>query len=208
MPEKKSLEIKVPIDVKVRKHTDYIKQVGVSVGMNMMFVTDEGHIYGEQFGEYQVHYAAWVRERNANYNRNRESGSERKKYYAKKRRMEEQLHSYINMEINRFLRTEKPEIVYIPKLPPPKAGGKVKEINYSMTMWQRGYIRKRLLLKCSEHSIKVIEVFGKGISGECSSCGETGKKKDGIFYCPACGLQIEEKRNTAQNVKKRGMIGS
>lgn len=208
LPGKKSLEIKVPIDVRVRKHTDYMQQIGISVGMYTMFVTDEGHTYGEQFGEYQMRYAAWVREQNANYNRNRGSGSERKKYYAKKRRMEEQLHSYINMEMNRFLRTEKPEIIYVPKLPPAKSGGKVKEINYSVTMWQRGYIRKRLLQKCGEHSVKVVEVFGKGISSECSSCGETGKKKDGMFYCPSCGFQIEEKRNTAQNVKKRGMTSS
>lgn len=208
LPEKKSLEIKVPIDVRVKKHADYTKQVGISLGMYTMFVTDEGHSYGERFGEYQTHYADWVREQTANYNRNREEGTERKKYYAKKRRMEEQFHSYINMEINRFLRTEKPEILYIPKLPPAKSGGKVKEINYSVSMWQRGYIKKRLLLKCSEQSVKVVEVFGKGISSECSCCGESGKKKEGIFYCSACGLQIEEKRNTAQNVKKRGMIGS
>ncbi len=208
LPEKKSLEIKVPIDVRVKKHSDYTKQVGIALGMYTMFVTDEGHSYGEQFGEYQTHYADWVREQTAVYNRNRESGTERKKYYAKKHRMEEQLHSYINMEINRFLRTEKPEIIYLPKLPPTQASGKVREINYSVSMWQRGYIRKRLILKCTEQSVKVVEVLGKGIGSECSRCSKTGKKKQGIFYCPTCGLQIEEKRNTAQNVKKRGIISS
>lgn len=208
LPEKKSLEIKVPIDVRVKKHADYTKQVGISLGMYTMFVTHEGHSYGEQFGEYQTCYADWVREQTANYNRNRKEGAERKKYHAKKQRMEERLHSYINMEINRFLRTEKPATIYIPKLPPVQSGGKVKEINYAVSMWQRGYIRKRLLLKCGEQSVKVVEVFGKGISSECSRCGELGKKKEGIFYCPACGLQIEEKRNTAQNVKKRGELSS
>ncbi len=208
LPEKKGLEIKVPVDVRIKKHMDYTKQVGISFGMYTMFVTDEGHLYGERLGEYQIRYAEWVREQTANYNRNQKSGAERKKYYAKKHRMEEQLHSYINMEMNRFLRTEKPETLFIPKLPPAQSGGKVREINHSVSMWQRGYIRKRLLLKCTEQSVKIVEVFGKGISSECSRCGEAGKKKDGIFYCPVCGFQTEEKRNTAQNVKKRGIISS
>lgn len=49
-----------------------------------------------------------------------------------------------------------------------------------------------------------MEVFGKGISKECSRCGADGNKKEGIFKCPFCGYQVQEKWNTAQNAKKRG----
>ena len=90
------------------------------------------------------------------------------------------------------------------KLPRPRAGGSNKRINNSMAQWQRGYIRKRLTQKCKEQSVELIEVLGKDISNECSNCGTIGEKTKGVFTCPVCGYEIEEKVNTARNVKKRG----
>ena len=119
--------------------------------------------------------------------------------------MTEHLHSYINMELNRFLKTERPEVVYIPKLPRPRKHGGNKVINNSVNLWQRGYIRSRLQQKCQEQSVKIVEVFGKGISIQCSMCGGDGQKKEGVFVCGICGYETEERRNAAQNAKKRGM---
>ncbi len=175
-----------------------------AVGFYTMLTTDEGHRYGEDLGSYQIEYSDWMREQTGSYNRNRDSNPGRKKYNAKKRRFEERLHSYINQELNRFLQTEKPEVVYIVKLPKPRAGGFNKRINHSVAQWQRGYIRKRLTQKCKEQSVEIVEVLGKDISNECSKCGAIGRKTDGRFICPACGYEAEEKTNTACNVKKRG----
>ena len=203
-PKEKRIEIKVPVNVSVRHHADYLKQVGAAVGFYTMLTTDEGHRYGEELGEYQSDYSDWIREQNNIYRRNKEDNPGRKKYFAKKRRLEEQLHSYINHELNRFLTEEKPETVYIVKLPKPQAGGYNKKINYAVAQWQRGYIRKRLVQKCKEQSVEFVEVLGKNISNECSVCGALGSKADGMFRCPACGYQAEEKMNTARNVKNRG----
>lgn len=206
-PEKSSIEIQTPVNAAVHSHEDYTNQIGISVGMFTMIITDKGHEYGEQFGKYQTGLADWVREQTGKYNANRASNPGRKKYTAKKHRLDEQLHSYINMELNRFLKTEKPEIIYMPKLPRPKAGGNVKKINYSVTMWQRGYIKNRLIQKCREQSVKLVEVLGKDISNECSQCSALGSKKEGMFICPACGYQVKEKENAAQNARKRGRDG-
>ena len=119
----------------------------------------------------------------------------------------EQLHNYINHELNRFLQTEKPKTVYIVKLPKPCAGGVNKKINNCVTLWQRGYIRERLKLKCKEQCVEFVEVLGKGISTECSKCGAIGTRKNGMFGCSNCGYTIEEKTNTSQNVLKRGKDG-
>ena len=203
-PAENAIEIKVPVNVEVRRHGDYRNQVGVAVGFYTMFTTDEGRRYGEMLGEYQTEYAEWMRAQMSSYSRNKKDNPGRKKYYAKKRRLEERLHSYINQELNRFLREEKPETVYMVRLPNPKAGGRNKRINYSMAQWQRGYIRKRLTQKCKEQSVELVEVLGKDISSECSVCGAMGKKLKGEFVCPACGYEAEEKTNTARNIKKRG----
>lgn len=204
-PEKQSIEIMIPVYVTVRNHEDYIYRVGVAVGVYTMLTTDEGHQYGEELGKYQKEYAEWIRVQTGSYNNNRANNPGRKKYYAKKKRMEEQMHSYINHEINRFLRSEKPEIIYVVKLPKPQAGGgKNKRANHLMAQWQRGYIRNRLTQKCKEQSVEIVEVLGKNISNECSQCGVIGKKENGMFICPSCGSCMEDKMNTARNVKKRG----
>ncbi len=202
-PEERKLKIHVPLYVSIRSHPDYNNQVGLAMGMRAMLTTDQGHKYGEHLGERHMEYAAWVREQAGSYSRNKESNPGRKKYYRKKKRYEEQLHSYINQELNRFLQTEKPAILYLPKLPGPNPSGVSKTINHSVTLWQRGYIRSRLYQKCREQSIKIIEVMGKDISNLCSQCGERGKKQDGTFFCSSCGVQADERTNAACNAKKR-----
>ncbi len=206
-PEGHRLEIHVPVDVAVKKHEDYVNQTGVSMGYHAMLTTDQGHRYGEELGRYQTEYADWMRIQTRTYQRNRDDNPGRKKYMDKKRRFTERLHSYINHELNRFLETEKPKTVYIVKLPGPAKGGGNRRINHSISMWQRGYIRNRLMQKCKEQSVELYEVLGKGISRECSVCGGTGSRKDGYFFCAACGYQEEEKTNAAKNVLNRGLAG-
>ena len=202
--EEGRIEIQAPVQVSARKYAEYTNKVGVAYGMHTMLTTDEGHCYGEAFGEYQIAYADWLRMQARSYYKNKSSNPGRKKYNAKKRCLEEQLHSYMNQELNRFLKTEKPKTIYLVKLPETSKKSGNKRINYLVNLWQRGYIRKRLTQKCEEQSIEIIEVFGKDISNECSCCGRVGKKADGEFFCPLCGYCEEEKRNTARNIKKRG----
>ena len=203
-PQEQRIEIKVPVNVSIHDHKEYRNEVGVAVGLYTMMTTDEGHRYGEELGKFQLEYSEWIRMQTDSYRRNKKDNPGRKKYYAKKRRMEERLHCYINQELNRLLREEKPKTIFIVKLPKPQAGGHNKKINYVVGQWQRGYIRKRLTQKCKEQSVEIVEVLGKDISNECSECGAIGMKTEGRFHCPACGYEMEEKVNTARNVKKRG----
>lgn len=206
-PEEKRMELHVPVYVSVRKREGYQNKVGVSLGIYRMLTTDQGHCYGEELGRYQAGYAQWLREQAGSYSRNRENNPGRKKYGAKKKRLEAQLHGYINQELNRFLEQEKPGILYVVKLPKPGRGGWDPEINHSVGVWQRGYIRSRLLLKCRESGVEVREVLGKDIGRECSCCGGTGRCLEGQFVCGACGQSMEEKKNTARNVLRRGVEG-
>ena len=206
-PSERKVEINVPIRVTIHKHEDYQNKVGISMGMYTMLTTNQGHTYGAELGRYQTEYTEWIREQTRSYSRNRENNPGRKKYNAKKSRMEAHLHGYINQELNRFFHQEKPERVYAVKLPKPVSGGKNKKINHSVSLWQRGYIRSRLIQKCREQSVEYVEVLGKDISRECSVCGAAGSRKEGFFRCEVCGQSIEEKTNTARNVLKRGIEG-
>lgn len=206
-PERKSIEICVPVNVKVRSHEDYNSQTGISMGLYTMLTTDRGVCYGEELGRYQTEYAEWIRRQTGIYNRNRADNPGRKKYNARKKRLTDQMHGYINQELNRFLLTEKPRSVYVAKLPKPGGGGVNRKVNNSMTMWHRGYIRDRLAQKCREQSVELVEVLGKDISIQCSVCGENGTRKEGFFTCGVCGYREEEKTNTARNALRRGLEG-
>ena len=207
-PEEGNVVIHVPVERKVRRHEDYQREIGLAVGIRTMFVTDEGSIYGEKYSNYQYALSEYVREGNIRYRRNKETNSGRKKYLAGRQRLEEALHTYINAEINRMLRTEKPAVIYLPKLPQSSKAGVNKKINSSVSMWQKGYVRNRLIQKCREQSIELIEVFGKDISNECSRCGAIGQKNDDVFTCKACGAALFERENAARNALKRGQIRS
>ena len=87
------------VDVAVRVHEDYVNRIGLAMGMFTMLTTQEGHHYGEELGALQTEYAEWVRQQTRSYNRNRADNPGRRKYNARRHRMEERLHSYINQEL-------------------------------------------------------------------------------------------------------------
>ena len=83
--------------------------------MYVMFTTDEGHAYGEMLGQYQKELEGWIRTQSMRHRADGAGEAGRKKYTDRKRKQTRQLHTYINTELNRLLRTEKPEAIYIPK---------------------------------------------------------------------------------------------
>ncbi|MDE7360129.1 MAG: hypothetical protein K2N39_12030, partial [Lachnospiraceae bacterium] len=155
-PEERNVVIHAPVERKVRQHEDYRGEIGLAMGIRTMFVTDKGSIYGEKYSDHQYALSEYVREGNIRYRRNKDKNPGRKKYTAGRERREEALHTYINAEINRMLRTEKPGVIYLPKLPQSSKAGVNKKINSSVSMWQKGYVRNRLTQKCREQAIELI----------------------------------------------------
>ena len=203
-PEKRGLTLNVPIEVKQRHPAGYSGEMGLAMGLKCMFVTNRGRAYGEKYLEYQSALTDYVQKRLPRHQRNAKNNPGMKKYNAGKARLEEAMHNYVNEEINRMLDTEKPGVVYLPKLPPKSKAGFNRKVNATVNMWQKGFVKSRLLQKCRERSIELVEVFGKGISVQCSRCGADGVKENDMFRCPSCGAEMPERQNTAKNVLKRG----
>lgn len=203
-PHEGKITVNVPIEVKARRPAGYDGERGLAAGLRCMFVTDSGSAYGENYMEYQSALTDYVRERLPRHRRNADNNPGMKKYRAGKERLETALHTYVNAEINRMLDTEKPGTLYLPKLPGVSKAGVNARINAMASMWQKGYVKSRLTQKCRERSIRLVEVFGKGISSGCSRCGAVGRKEGDRFYCAACGLEMAERQNTACNALIRG----
>jgi len=206
-PEKNSLEIDVPLEITVQSHRDYTREIGLSPGIWQMYTTDQGKAYGERFGELHQELADLMRTGESTYRREKANNPGREKYLRRKHKLNARLEAYINQEINRLLAEEKPAKIYLPRLPGNSPAGKNHKINYSVAVWRKGYIRKRLEQKCLENGIELLEVLGKGIGIECSKCGAEGVCLRQRFYCAHCGYEIDKKVNAAQNALKRGRAG-
>lgn len=205
-PQKKSIEIIIPIFVNIRQHDDYVSEIGVSLGLWDMITTSAGNVYGSSFGKMQQEISRFILEEN--YRKETESASDTQKYQARKGKMDAALKNYVNMEINRMLAQEKPEAVYMAKLPRnPGMLMKGTGDTHLLRMWKKGFVTERLQWKCRKNGIKIIEVIGRGIGRECSACGQTGYTDGEKFKCPICGFEENKKVNGARNALNRGKTG-
>lgn len=203
-PEENSIEINVPVEVRVRTHGDWENEIGVSMGIECLFTTNGGNVYGEHFGELHNEFVEYVSAADRAYRREKENNAGRKKYRLQKARLDAKLEAYVNQQINRMIAQEKPRIIYVPQIPQSGPAGYTPKINYSVNIWRKGFIRRRLEQKCRENSVELIEVTGRGISTECSRCGAAGIHSKGIFQCESCGYETDKKVNAAKNAIKRG----
>lgn len=205
--EEHSVQIAVPVAVKVKNHKDFCKDLGVSLGIEYMLTTHEGHRYGEKFGQMHRELVEYMSRADQAYRREGGNNAGRRKYKSHKAKLDAKIDTYVNQEINRLIKQEKPGIIYIPKLPGNSYAGFNKRINYSVNVWKRGLVRERLEQKCQEHSIEIVNVIGKDISKECSICGAMGKYDKEVFRCTDCGYECDKKVNAAKNALRRGQKG-
>ncbi|MCM1124304.1 MAG: transposase [Eubacterium sp.] len=195
-PEQDGLEIVASVFIRIRKHIDYINEIGISLGLWNMITTSTGHTYGRQFGEMQKAVFECA-------------ASE-----ARREKLVAALKNYVNREINRMFAEEKPGKIYMVKLPRNPSVSGTGQNGYLLRLWRKGYVTERLEWKSRQNSVEIVEVLGKGIGSECSACGaetspDKGRDKDryGGFRCPVCGYEEDRKVNTARNALNRGRSG-
>ncbi len=205
-PQKRTIEIIVPLFVNIRQHEDYINEIGISLGLWNMITTSTGNVYGSAFGKMQNEISDYILEE---MRRNgKAKTSDTKRYMAYKAKMDAALKNYVNMEINRMLEMEKPEVIYMAKLPRnPGMSMKGTGDTYFLRMWKKGFVTERIQWKCQDNGIRTIEVIGKGIGTDCSVCGQKGYIEGETFQCPVCGYEENKKVNGAKNALNRGKTG-
>jgi hypothetical protein len=139
-PESNKLEIKVPVEVKVKAPPQSGSIINIKVDTQAMFITSTGHMYGEELGRMEKEEGARVREYqsrhaklrkqsipNTQNTRNipsyiarerqisniRQNNLGVQKYNRSRARYVGKAITYINQEINRLLETEQPKSINI-----------------------------------------------------------------------------------------------
>ncbi len=219
----KSAALHIPVETEIKKYGDYTNTVFMHIGNKAMFTLTNGTIYGEALG--QMVFPETVRLDRKNQERGklireaehcRAGGLHdkakvieghnlgRRKYDSRKSRERADTIRYINTEINRMLREEKPARIVIPS-----RALKGREKHYSRTVNLKlsrsfqGYVRERLAFKCRLNSVELIEVNSKGTGSHCAACGAEGKRWKDEFVCESCGSHTSTALNSARNVEKK-----
>lgn len=213
----------VPVETKIKRHRDYTSTIYVHIGSKDMFTLSNGHIYGEALEE----LTSPETERLAKKNRERRkiytvymqsagNGDTKKaekiqannlgkqKYDRQKEKEKIRTTTFINSEINRMLKVEKPVRVVITK-PVTKNRTKIysKTANRKLSRNFNSYIRERLAYKCKIHSIDLVELSSSRTGSICSACGAEGKRQGKEFVCESCGLKTTIALNSARNMQQK-----
>lgn len=216
-------EIAIPAEGKKRKHKDYQNTVYIHLGYQNMCTLSSGNVYGEKLGELSSAKIQRLTEKNrergrvqAKYRESLAAGDKKKaeeiktnnlgreKYNRQKKREQARLETYVNTELNRMFKTEKPGKAVIAKpVTINKAKMKYKSSNRKAAQGPRGYVRKRLEQKCQANGIELEEINSKGTGMVCSNCGQEGKRLTEGFACESCGFQSTIALNEARNIEKK-----
>ena len=126
------------------------------------------------------------------------------KYDKQKKSEKSKAETFINSEINRMLKEEKPIRIVITR-PVAKNRTKIyaKTANRKTARNFRGFIRGRLAYKCKINSIELIEINSKGTGRKCSVCGRDGIRQGNEFICGQCGLKTTIAFNSAKNIEHK-----
>ncbi len=213
----------VPVETRMRRHPDYTGTVYAYIGSRDMLTLSNGHVYGAALEELTnpetERLARKNRERRRMYTayaRSAEAGDARKagnieannlgrdKYDRQKERERQRTTTFINAEINRMIRDEKPARIVITRAVT-KNRTKIyaKSANRKLARTFNGYIRERIAYKCRLHSIELVEISSKNTGSACSSCGSEGKRQGTAFVCGACGYAGTIALNSARNIQQK-----
>lgn len=219
----KDVVLAVPVETKVKKHPDYTGTVYVYIGSRDMLTLSNGHIYGEALegltNPETERLARKNRERRRMYTvymQSAEKGDTRKagniesnnlgkaKYNRQKEKERVRTTTFINSEINRMIRIEKPARIVVTR-PVSKNKTKiyVKSANRKLARNFNSYIRERLAYKCRIHSIELVEISSSHTGTVCSACGAEGTRRGKEFVCANCGLDTTIALNSARNIQKK-----
>lgn len=217
------IKLAVPIETKIKKHDDYVNTVCIHIGYRDMFTLPSGAIYGRELSGLLNPETDRLSQKNRErrrmyvaFEQNTETGNWKKagnieannlgkiKYDRQKEKERLRTTTFINSEMNRMLREEKPAKIVITK-PVTKNRVKLysKSANRKVTRSFRSYIRERLSYKCLLNSIELVEISPNGTGAICSSCGSEGKRQGMEFLCEKCGMRTTAALNTAKNIQSK-----
>ena len=221
------LEIHKGIEVKVKRHADFVNEIGIDKGFTTLLSVNSGKQYGKEFDVLLKDKSDYLSNKNAKRfklkqqvkklklkgDKQSESKADRivknnlgtTKLNNFKRKTQESVKNFVNNSINQMIRTEKPKVIACEDLSwnSKSKGKRHKKTNRWLSSWQKGYLQDRLVFKSFVNNIKLVNVNCAYTSKVCSRCGHFGVRNGAYFNCMSCGLSIDVDINAGKNIFDR-----
>lgn len=132
----------------------------------------------------------------------RENNLGKKKYNHQREISQNKIKTFIGTAINKFFKEEQPSIVVEESLNFSYPSNLLKTARRYFKIWQKGYIKKRLMETAMLNGVKHETVNPAYISQICHICGRFGIRKSDKFYCDNHG-EMYAGYNASKNILAR-----
>ena len=218
------LEIHKGFEVKVKRHADFVHEIGIDKGFTTLLSTSSDNQYGKEFDVLLKDKSNYLNDKNAKRHKLKQQVKKlkskgqtvkadrivkhnlgTKKLNDFKRKTQDSVKSFVNNSINKMIKTEKPKVIACEDLSwnSKSKGRRHKKTNRWLSSWQKGYLQDRLEFKSFVNNIKLVLVNCAYTSKMCSRCGHFGVRDGAHFNCMSCGLSINADINAGKNIFDR-----
>ena len=217
----KSVEIHRAIKIRTKNNNFKENIVGIDKGYHTMITCSDGKKYGNKLGEYLTKESDRLKNINANRNRlyalmkqHIKDGEYKKaknilvnnlgkkKYNKQYNRGKERIKSYINKELNSFIRESRPTEIVKEALKFNSNKSITRDWNRRLSSWIKGYLDERIEYKLKLLNIKTHDINPAYTSQECSKCGKLGIRQGTSFKCN-CGNKDDADFNASKVILSR-----
>jgi putative transposase len=181
-----------------------IKELGIDYGLNTLFATSDGGLFGRNWHQQLKKYDAQIQKKQKNVQKAGIRLHKSKKY----RVLIQRLRGFIKTEINRYLnylvKMKKPLDIIVERLDF-SSPERSKRFNRIVQNCGRAVFKAKLQDLKDKYGINTIEVNPAYTSQQCSSCTYVDKRnRNGDkFICLYCGMKMHADVNASRNIVQR-----
>ena len=191
-------------DIEKKNYEPKIDKLALDLGLNNLFATDIGELYGRGFSKLLKKYDEII----SNLAKNRQKQKLKtlsRKYKKLINKIKSYLKNEINRVINKIILNNKPKEIIVESLnfTSPKLS---KKLNRMISNFGKKIIEEKLISIEEEYGIIITKVNPAYTSQECSNCGYISKKNrksQATFICGFCGKNQNADINASKNILAR-----
>ncbi|MEQ8173219.1 MAG: zinc ribbon domain-containing protein, partial [Candidatus Eremiobacterota bacterium] len=203
--------IKINLIKKKEKSPDYVSEtseIALDLGLNNLFATDIGDLFGREFKEKLIEYDKIIVTLQSNLQKQKLKPLSSRRYRELIRKLRAHLKNEVRRIINKIIRLYKPGKIIVEKLnfTSPNLS---KRLNRILSKFGKREIENKFQSVSEELGIEIQYVNPAYTSQECSRCGyiDKGNRKDREkFVCKLCNLKLHADVNGARCCLKRSSL--
>jgi putative transposase len=191
-------------NIKKEKYLPKINKLALDLGLNNLFATNIGELYGRKFSRLLKKYDEIV----SLLAKNRQKQKLKtlsKKYKKLINKIKAYLKNEINRVINNLIKNNRPKEIVVERLnfTSPKLS---KKLNRMLSNFGKNIIEEKFESIKERYGIEITQINPAYTSQECSKCGyveKKNRKSQAKFICGFCGKKQNADINSSKNILAR-----